>query len=317
MADTNRVINATLSKYVKSLESEWPEALPLFSRVFERGNVAYGQGGLDQRWQVEKSQNPNWETFNNFQQLTLNATDATTQLTLEYGQYRSTDFLPKREILQNQGSAERIYALEESKVRYLMDSARDDLGNDCHNGAGGKEIVGMQTALPDTNFTSKTYGGVAFTGNSWHQPTQVDGDGFANSDFQTDALRAIETAKLGASHGKMKSYPDSMLTTQAVYTIVSALHTSNERYRAETNRKLGGTGLMVHDMEMVWDRDAKASTIYGLSMENISLHFMTDSIFHFEREVTKSPAGILYYLECWPLLKFKSTRNFFTIHNAA
>lgn len=316
MADTNRVINATLSKYVKSLEPEWPEALPLFSRVFERGNVSYNQGGLDQNWQVETAQNGNWETFNNFQQLTLNATDNTTRLTLEYGQYRSTDFLPKREILQNQSDPERIYSLEESKVKSLMDSARDDFGQDCHNGAGGKEIVGMQTALPDTNFTSKTYGGVAFTGNTWHQPTQTNGDGFANSTFSTDALRAIETAKLGSSHGKSKSYPDLMLTTQAVYIIVAALHTSNERYKAETMRKIGGTGLMVHDMEMVWDRDAKAAVIYGLSLENISLHFMTDSIFHFEREVTKSPAGILYYLECWPLLKFKSLRNFFTIHGA-
>lgn len=317
MADTNRVINATLSKYQKSLEPEWPEALPLFSRIFERGNVSYNQGGLDQRWQVETAQNPNWETFNNFEQLTLKATDNTVQLTLEYGQYRSTDFLPKREILQNQSDPERIYALEESKVKSLMDGARDDFGQDCHNGAGGKEVVGMQTALPDTNFTSKNYGGIAFTGNTWHQCTQTNGDGFTNSNFQTDALRAIETAKLGASHGKQKSYPDMMLTTQNVHMIVAALHTSNERYKAETTRKMGGTGLMVHDMELVWDRDAKADTIYGLSLENISLHFMTDSIFHFEREVTKSPAGILYYLECWPLLKFKSLRNFFTIHNAS
>ncbi len=314
MADTNRVVNATLSKFVKSLEPEWTEALPLFARILERGNVFFNSGGLDLRWQVEKTQNPNFETFNNFDALTVNATDTTTRATLEYGQYRSNDFLPKREILQNRDSQARIYALEESKVRFLMDSARDDLGADIHNGGGGKEIVGLETAIPATNFTSKTYAGITFTGNTFWQNNQTNGDGFANSTFATDALIAIETARLGASHGKSKTYPDFMVTTQATFTLVASLHTANERYRAETNRKVGGTGLMVHDMEMMWDRDAAATFIRGIDLCSVELHFMTDSMFVFEREVTKSPSGILYYLESWPLLKVKSPRKNFAIH---
>lgn len=317
MADTNRVINATLAKYAKSLEPEWVESLPFMRMAMERGNVHYNTGGLDQNWQIEKTQNPNWETFNNFQALTVSATDATTRATLEYGQYRSNDFLPKREILMNKDSEARIYALEETKVRSLMDSAKDDLGQDFHDGAGGKEIVGLQTAVPDTNFTSKSYAGINFTGNTFWQPTQVNGDGFTNSDFVADCLIAIEQAKLGASHGKDNTAPDTMITTQTVYQIVARKHATNERYRAETNRKMGGTGLMVHDMEMIWDRDAKASVIYGLNFSKIEVSFMTDSIFHFERKEEISPAGILYYLECWPLLKFKSPRYFFSIHNAS
>lgn len=317
MADSNRVINATLTKYVKSLEVAWAEKLTLLMKSMEAGNVIYNSGGLDKQWQLEKTQNPNWESFGNFDNLTLNATDATVRAELEYGQYRSHDFLPMKEILSNRDSQARIYDLERSKAKYLVDSARDDLGAAFHSDSGtGTTMVGLRTALPDTNFTSKSYAGITFTGNSWFQCSQVNGDGFDNTDFETDALLAIEDAKLKASHDSAGGSPSWMLTTKTVYALVANKHSANERYVATADRKLGGSGLMVHGMEMLWDSDSKADIIYGMNSKYLEICFMTDSIFRIKREESISPAGIAYYLDCWPLMRIRQPRYFFTIHGA-
>ena len=316
MADSNRVILATLSKFVKDkLEHAYLFRTTLFSKIKETASVQYNMGGLDRRWTIKKSRNPNFEAFANFEKLNVTAVDNTVNAELDYGQYRSNDFLPFKERLQNKDQETQIIDLYRQKVTDLVDDATLDLAIQAWSGSGSNDtMTGLETALPDTNFTNKSYAGIAFTGNTFWQNYQLNGDGFAGSNFRTDGLIALEDAKLNVTHDGASGGPSWGITTRTAYEYLGRLHSTNERYAAETNRKMGGSGIMVHDMEIMWDANATAGLLRLMNSKFIEMGFMTEGIFKTDTEETKSPPGTLFHLLCYPLLRIKQPRYFATIH---
>lgn len=318
MADSNRVILATLSRFVKDkLEHAYMFKQTLTKKIKETATVEYNSSGLDRRWTIKKSRNPNFESFSNFEQLDVTAVDNTVNAELDYGQYRNHDFLPYKEKLQNKGAETQIFDLYRQKVTDLVEDSALDLHIQMWSGAGTAEtMVGLETALPDTNFTNKTYAGIAFTGNTFWQPYQVNLDGFAASNFRTDGLIGIEDMKLNCTHDDGSGGPTWGITTRTAYEYLGRLHSTNERYAAETVRKMGGTGLMVHDMEIVWDSQATSGLVRLMNSKFIELLFMTGSIFDTDTEEKKSPPGTLFHLLCYPLLRIKQPRYFSIGHGA-
>lgn len=315
MADSNRVILATLSRYVKSIEHAYLFNTRLTTKIKETATVEYGSGGLDRTWTIKKSRNPNWESFGSFEKINVTAVDNTVNANLDYGQYRSHDFLPKKEQLQNKGGETQIFDLYRQKVDDLAMDAAQDFHTEIWSGSGTADrMVGLETALPDTNFTNKTYAGIAFTGNTFWQNYQVSGDGFAASNFRTDGLIAVEDAKLNCTFDPASGSPSWGITTRTAYEYLGRLHSTNERYAAETTRKMGGSGIVVHDMEILWDQSATSGLLRLMNSKYIELLFMTSSIFDTDTEETKSPPGTLFHLLCYPLLRIKQPRYFATIH---
>lgn len=317
MADSNRVVIATLSRYVKSLEHAYLFNTRLTQKIKETGTVEYDSSGLDRKWPIKKSRNPNWESFGSFEKINVTAVDNTVMAELEYGQYRNKDFLPYKERLQNKGSESQIFDLYRQKVDDLTMDSSQDLHIEMWRGSGSSDtMVGLETALPDTNFTNKSYAGIAFTGNTFWQPYQVNLDGFAASNFRTDGLIGLEDMKLNCTHEPGSGSPTWGITTRTAFEYLGRLHSSNERYAAETTRKMGGTGIVVHDMEIVWDPEATSGLVRLMNSKYIELLFMTDGIFKTDTEETKSPPGTLFHLLCYPLLRIKQPRYFAIGHGA-
>lgn len=315
MADSNRVLNATIAKYVKDkLEHAYLQKTTLLNKFKEVGSIQMGAAGIDRRWPVKKTRNPNWASFSPFSNLNVTAIDNTVMLELDWGSYNSSDFLPTKEILQNGSGDTRIYDLVKTHTDDLVDDAGIDLHTALWSDTGlNDKLVGFPTAVPNTDFTGKSYAGVAFTGNSWLQNYQVSGDSFAGSNYRTDALIAIEDAKLNCTYD---SAPTWMVTTRTAFEYTARLHSSNERYGAETTRKMGGEGLIVHNMEMLWDPNATSAIVYLMNSSKIEMLFMTDSIFNVTTRDEVSPSGKLLYLECFPLLRITQPRYFAAISAA-
>lgn len=315
MADRNAVLNATISQYVKNnLEHAYLQKTTLLTKLKEVGSLKMGQSGTSVTWPIKTSRNPNWASFSAFQKLTVQAVDNTVNASLNWGQYNSNDFIATYEILQNGGGDSRIYDMVKEHTDDLVEDAGIDLHRAFWNDTGtGTTMVGFPTAVPDTNYTAKTYGGIAFTGNTYWQDTQINGDSYAGSNYRTDALIAIEDAKLNTTYD---SAPTWMLTTRTAFAYTARLHSSNERYGAESARRMGGESLIVHNMEMLWDPNATSGVVYGMNSSKIELLFMTDSMFNVTVRDEISPSGKLLYLECFPMLRIKQPRYFFAIHNA-
>ena len=312
MADRNAVLNATIAKYVRDkVEPAYLQKTTLLNKFKEVGSMMMGQSGVDRRWPIRKTRNSNWAAFSPFSNLNVVALDNTAMAEIDWGSYNSNDFVPTKEILQNGAGDSRLYDLLQDKTKALTEDAGIDLHRALWNDAGtGDTLTGFPTAVPNTNFTSKTYAGIAFTGNTWWQNYQVSGDSFNASNYRTDALIAIEDAKLNCT---FDSGPSWMVTTRTAFEYTARLHSSNERYGAETTRKLGGTGLIVHDMEMFWDPDATSAIVYLINSAYIEMMFMTDSIFNVTVRDEVSPSGKLLYLESFPLLRIRQPRYFAAI----
>lgn len=315
--DSNRILQAVITKYVRDkLEPGYLESNTLVMKLTEKNKVTFNSGGLDLSWPVKKTRNPNWESFAPFDKVDFVATDGLTMLNLDYAAYRNQDFLPKKEKLQNSGNHEKIFDLERQKVDDLVKDSKIDLNIGLHSGDGTSDtLVGIQAAVPDTNFTNKSYGGVAFTGNTWHQNAQIDGNGYLNNDFALDAPEAIENAMLSCTYDKETGSPDFGLTTKSVYAKIGRIHTAGQRYTYTTERKIGGTGLVVNGIEIMWDDRAQASVLRLLNSNEIEMFFMTEGIFDVQRDVSVSPSGVWFYLECFPLLRVKRSRYHAAIHN--
>lgn len=320
MADSDRVIHATLSRFVRDkLERAYLADNTLLMKLTEQGRVEYNCGGLDTRWKIKTERNPNWESFAPFEKVNFVATHDGVTAEIDYAAYRSNDFMPRKEQLQNRGDKEVIYDLERQKVEDLVKDAKIDLNIGFHRGDGTSEtLVGLETAVPDTNFTNKSYAGIAFTGNSYWQNAQVNGAGGTNSSFAVDAVDRIETALLTATRDNETGAPDWGLTNKTTFAKITKLHTSNQRYDYEIARKIGGgiKSIIVSGCEIFWDAEAEASVLRLLQSKKMQVLFMTGQIFEVKREATISPSGVAFYLECFPALKIEQPRYFAAIHNA-
>ena len=313
-ADANRITQTTLSAYSKVLERAYLEANVLLEKSKAKGKLFMGSSGLDARWKVKTAKNGNFQTFSMNDKVAWSSTDNIVEAVLDYGRYRSNDFLFEFEELQNRGNESQIINLKAQKIQDLADDFMLDLAAKFWTGVSStaNEMDGLEAALPIV--TTGTYAGIAKS-NSYWQNNILDGDAGVNSTFATDAVERIETAKLNASHGGAGGEPDWAICAKPVFAIIAQRHTQGERYQAVSERRIGGRALIVHDMEFYHDTNCTAAVTYLMNSKYIEVHSMYDSMFKITQDEGKSPSGTAYHIAAYPLLKITQPRYFATIKN--
>lgn len=155
--------------------------------------------------------------------------------------FRDAEFVPKmlavsptlsmEQILQNSGR-NQLKDVFDSTIQVAQGEMADEFARALHSngtGNGGKEIVGLQAAVP-TDPTSGTYGGIARS-NTWWRTNEYD----AHSDFtgigtqvtSSTIYQMFEKIMIETSRGK--DGPDLILASQAHYVAFSAALTSIQR----------------------------------------------------------------------------------------
>jgi hypothetical protein len=127
------------------------------------------------------------------------------------------------EVLQNTGKAQLI-DLFDTYVKVAQGEIKDEFNRALHsNGTGndGKEIVGLQTAIP-TDPTAGTYGSIARS-NTWWQTNEYDIDtdftGIGTQFSSTTAYEMYESVVISTSRGK--DGPNLILAARQHFTAFS------------------------------------------------------------------------------------------------
>ena len=146
--------------------------------------------------------------------------------------------LRKQEILNNQGEAQLMDVLD-SYMAAAESALEDAMDGALHAAGGGKQLTGLQTAIPTAN-TTGVYGGIDRAQNTWWQTqyfnvqTYIAGVTQVTSVTVRPLLNRIMTAQ---SRGK--DYADLLLMSPQHYEAYDAATVAIQRQTSGSLGKLG------------------------------------------------------------------------------
>ena len=204
--------------------------------------------------------------------------------------------LSKQEILNNQGESQLMDVLD-SYMAAAERALEDAMDGALHAAGGGKQLTGLQTAVP-TAGTTGTYGGIDRAQNTWWQTSTYD----ANS-FMTPATQVISTTvrpmlnRIMTAKSRGKDYADLLLMSPEHYeaydaaTVVIQRQTSGSlgKLGFSTLEYIGGGKRATIVLEGGIGSDMPANTTYGLHTDSLRLRYHPsrnfDSIFKGEGQM--------------------------------
>lgn len=171
--------------------------------------------------------------------------------------------LSELEQAMNRGPEAKI-DLWDAKIEQAKLTMIDNFSTGIHS--AGTDETGQITGFQAMVESSGTYGGIARSGNTFWQAYE-DNDAEALDD--DDMLTAYNTASRGG-----RSYPDLIVTTQALWQKYHQMLTPNVRYEDTKMANLGFRSLMFMNAPVVWDPDVPAGTMYFLNTSFIKLRYL-------------------------------------------
>ena len=204
--------------------------------------------------------------------------------------------LSKQEILNNEGDAQLMDVLD-SYMAAAERALEDTMDGALHAAGGGKQLTGLQTAIPTAN-TTGVYGGIDRAQNSWWQTqyfnvqTYMSGVTQVTSTTVRPLLNRIMTAQ---SRGK--DYADLLLMSPQHYEAYDAATIAIQRQTSGSLGKLGFSTLEYIGggkrativLEGGLGSDMPADTTYGLHTDSLRLRYHPsrnfDSIFKGEGQM--------------------------------
>ena len=158
--------------------------------------------------------------------------------------------LSKQEILNNQGEAQLMDVLDsymaaaESALEDAMDSA-------LHAAGGGKQLTGLQTAIPTAN-TTGVYGGIDRAQNTWWQTQYFNVQTYIAGVTQVTSVTVRPLLnRMMTAQSRGKDYADLLLMSPQHYEAYDAATVAIQR---QTSGTLGQAGLL--DAGVHWRRQA-------------------------------------------------------------
>jgi hypothetical protein len=199
--------------------------------------------------------------------------------------------LSKQEILNNEGEAQ-VMAVMDSYMAAAERALEDAMDGALHAAGGGKQLTGLQTAVPTVN-TTGVYGGIDRGQNVWWQTQLFDVQTYMAGVTQVTSttirplLNRVMTAQ---SRGK--DYADIILMSKEHYEAYDAATIAIQRQTNDsglgklgfsTLEYIGGGKRSTIVLDGGLGSDMPANTTYGLQTDSLRLRYHPnrnfDSIF--------------------------------------
>lgn len=218
MAEWSRVVNTTISEFVKGEEVNILRNRKLLALMQQRGRVSYNHAGINIVKRVRFKRAP-MIGYADGDTLTFSRRDRWKTSTLDWRGYSVTDAMTKKERLMNK-SKEQIIDIYADVGKALMDDINDQFGEEfyCDGNATGntKRIHGIESFLGTNGVAAAGYVGVPSDtyaglntdlgsyGGSWavngsSQVTWPTGTGDAHYDFWSPTIVSYTNASFAAS----------------------------------------------------------------------------------------------------------------------
>jgi hypothetical protein len=260
----DRLISATLEKYVPTLEDNIFTSKPLLFAITNFGNVETLDGGTKIVQPLMYAELGNQGSYSGSDTFLTDDDEGTTAAEYDWKQYYAMIRLPNIEIAKNQGAPAvlRIVENEVNRAELSVAESLDELFLADGSGNGGKDFNGLGNLIAQN---TSNVGGIdpSAAENSWWQSNISTGTGalsFAN----------MRTRYLAVSEGN--DFPTNIFTTETLYAAADALFTSGQRFMDPTMANQGFETIMFHGAPISFDRNVDSGYMYFLNLKYITLY---------------------------------------------
>jgi len=264
-ASFDRLITATMEKYIPTLEDNVFTSKPLLFAINNFGNVKTLDGGTQINVRLMYAATGNQGSYADGDTFLTDEDEGTTAAQYSWKQYYTTVRLAGIDLAKNQGPSAVGSIIEEELERAELSAAEsfDEMFFSNGTGNGSKDFNGLGN-LVGQNTTA--VGGItptAAAGNSWWASTITAQGG-------TLAFSDIRTLYISLSEGN--DFPTNIFTTATVYAVTDALFTSSQRFVDPLMANQGFETIMFHSAPISFDTNCPSGYMYLLNMKYITLN---------------------------------------------
>lgn len=171
----SEILATTLHHYADEITDNISNQVAFYSECNKRGKIKMVGGGDVIVIPLEYAENGTYQRYSGWETLDVTPSDVITAATYDWKQVALSVSMSGLELLKNSGK-ERIFNLMESKVEIAKTTFANNFSVDLYSdgtASGGKQIGGLQAALPDNPLTG-TYGNINTATWSFWQPKLYD-----------------------------------------------------------------------------------------------------------------------------------------------
>lgn len=157
----SEILSTTLKYYADEITDNVSNQVAFYNEVNKRGKIKLIDGGETIVIPLEYAENGTYQRYSGWETLDISPTDVITAANFDWKQVAISVSMSGLELLKNSGK-ERIFNLMESKVENAKNTFANNFSTDLYSAgtaSGGKQIGGLQAAIPDDP-TTGTYGNI-------------------------------------------------------------------------------------------------------------------------------------------------------------
>jgi hypothetical protein len=318
-ADWSRIVNTTISRYIREEENNVLRNRKLTAMLKSKGRISMNWSGTDMVYRVRYRRGP-MQGYADTDTLTFPRRDRWKTATLPWRGYSLTDSMTKAERLKNKGT-EAIINIYDQIARSLMDDMEEAFGDEFYidgNAAGNaKRMHGIESFLAGTaqagNFVgvaNDSFAGLSTQlgsyGGSW-SGTWPTGTGDTHYDFWTPLIvdttntawagttkdwktNCIEQLRYGIlktqKNRTKKGRMDVVFLNDEMYRQFLGILDEKQRVLIQSNMsnstliKLGFTDVQNFDgVDITYEYGTPANVGYGMNTEQMEVRSMQSQLF--------------------------------------
>lgn len=283
------VLATTIESRSKVLADNVTKNTALLARLDEKGNVRTVSGGVTILEELSFAENGNAQWYSGGDLLSVAAQDVISAASYPWSQAAVAIVINGLEQLQNSGK-ERMIDLMAGRVKVGESSLKNLIGGGVYSdgtGFGGKQLAGLNAAVPLSN-TTGTYGGInRATFPFWQSQLVAPGAGVI-----TAANINTYMNQLWLKTVRNKDHPDLIVADNAMFALYLAFLQNLQRFVDVKKGALGFPTVRFIDADVVLD-----GGIGGFCPANTMFFLNTDYIFfrpHKDRNMVALNPGKRY-----------------------
>ncbi len=261
------IIATTIDSRTRKIADNVTDNNALLSRLSAKGKIKTASGGVKILQELSFAENANQGWYSGYDLLPVGVSDVLSAAEYDWKQAAVPVVISGLEMLQNAGR-ERMIDLMEGRLGVAESTIANLISDGLYSdgtGSGGKEITGLDAAVP-VDPTTGTYGGIdRATFTFWR--SQV------NTVTVTAANVQQEMNSLWASQIRGSDRPDLIMVDNLFWEIYVASLQAQQRFNSPAQGDAGFPSIKFFDADVVLDGgiggNAVASTAYFLNCEYI------------------------------------------------
>lgn len=159
----SEILATTLKNYAPEIVDNVSDNVAFYSECKKRGKLKLIGGGETIVISLDYAENGTYKRYSGWETLDVSPTDVITAANYDWKQIAISVSMSGLELLKNSGK-EKVFDLMQAKVENAKRTFANNFAADLYSDGtadGGKQIGGLQAAIPDDPTAVATYGGIA------------------------------------------------------------------------------------------------------------------------------------------------------------